>query len=905
MMEYVHPLPDASISQRQPSQYRPSDSPTTPTKDLSKQARLLQLRNAGFRGVSILPGVRNSPPSVVDTFLRPFNHENSPRSSERRILYGEDSPPNEVNILREIRNSTDRKCISSDFGVIFQDSTETGQADGEIERLWWGGENSNCSPSNRNGMPVISTLRERSENQMIPTPTLSSHCQRAIRDQKLNRVNTRSTSAEAAKYIEHLESQLTAANTKLDSFTTPAASQARSTKIRALTEQSRNLRREVSGWENNFVERVKGEIDQYAKIEAELRSRLQSLKNELQSKDVKMRGLEWELDIVRARLREAEGLQEINLNLEKRIDVLTSLLVLSPTKLDQPPASFSPSKADPLKRGHRPRSMVPAVPSSPGGVRLSLNTNIETSFGHYRHFDSASSISYFPSEISRSVAEDDREHSPEYAAGTQFDSSSRTSASFSSMPSTRPTSLQSDSSLGLQSPVALPLPVDLESQANSAMPQRKMRRFPSGSCTLKPLILPKTAVTASFPASAPLHTFLDLQLHDISGNPVDPLTAFLSRSDLSSPPSTPDASSRRRSATWTQHQTVKALEGKLRQAHEPYEQFSAHQPSPISEMNFDPDESKSSESSEPRRRPLSLYKELALSIARSPNLFQGGLIPAAEAEVDLEAVQDPQCESPSSPFMRQRSWTTNSELTPKQNKTCSHVDLAPSFMPSRPTATNNTLDILTRLISLISRAKQDPVLLARRLLYNAWTLGSARLGGIAWWLLGLGFRSHRQRGLLCAANEKAVEENPAVRLNWHHFSAPASRARTADFYLRDQVGGGEYKDTPVELSHLQTSSGSSTSGPTPNATFTMVLAPRHEPHLFPCDDCAEPSSHRTFRLWFHFSLAIVLAVGVAIKEGPGILLIGRTSPPNHVPPPQLEGQESLRSRTDDVNRQDL
>ena len=57
-------------------------------------------------------------------------------------------------------------------------------------------------------------------------------------------------------------------------------------------------------------------------------------------------------------------------------------------------------------------------------------------------------------------------------------------------------------------------------------------------------------------------------------------------------------------------------------------------------MNFDPDEIKSSETSEPRWQPLALDKELALALTQSPDSSQVGLIAAAEtdseAEVDLE-----------------------------------------------------------------------------------------------------------------------------------------------------------------------------------------------------------------------------------------------------------------------------
>ncbi len=67
------------------------------------------------------------------------------------------------------------------------------------------------------------------------------------------------------------------------------------------------------------MERVEEEFENYARNEAELRSRLEMLEDELESQDLEMKRLQLELDIVRPRLQEAEDTQEINLNLAKMI----------------------------------------------------------------------------------------------------------------------------------------------------------------------------------------------------------------------------------------------------------------------------------------------------------------------------------------------------------------------------------------------------------------------------------------------------------------------------------------------------------------------------------------------------------------------------------------------------------
>ena len=200
---------------------------------------------------------------------------------------------------------------------------------------------------------------------------------------------------------------------------------------------------------------------------------------------------------MRAKVKDAE---EVNLNLEKRIDLLTSLLVISP-----PGSILVPSS--PCKiRGHRSRCMLPKRPLSPGGIRLSLNTSVEGLLSDPKRVDSNSNILYSSAEMSEPIKEDERENLLKESTGTS--SSSRASASSGSIPtfSSRPTSIESASSVGLTSPKGLSGLV--ESQKLPAIHQRKMRRFPSSNCTLKPLALPKAATIPCYPSFSPaLHLF--------------------------------------------------------------------------------------------------------------------------------------------------------------------------------------------------------------------------------------------------------------------------------------------------------------------------------------------------------------------------------------------------------------
>ena len=842
--------------------------------------------------------------------MRPVNDENLLGISERRILYGEELPPSPVNILQEIHNSTRRKRPSPrpGCGSIFQDPPEIGHTGAQGGTSWYDEKSNNCSPSPSTMPTKKLKLGEGSGNERTPPP-LNSALAKQLKSQKTNRANLRSTSVESSKYIEHLESQLTAANAKLDSLLSPTRNKTRSTKVRALTVESRTLRQEVVDWEKNFAQRVKEEIDQRTELETGMRLRLQTLEDEMEIKDIRIKELEWELENIRIRVKEAEGLEEVNLNLEKRIDVLTSLLVVSPTKLELCSVTSSPCKVDPLKRRSRPRSMLPRPPSSPGGVRLSLNSNTESSFWNSRRFGSTSSISDSPGgTTSNLIAEGEREASEFLAETTRFGSSSSASESFRSGPSfsTKHTSIQSDSWLGGRSPGEFSLQEDPESQTKSAIRQRKMRRFPSGSCTLKPLILPKTAVTPSLPASAPVvQSHSDLNKRDTSGNSLDPTTAFLSRSDYSSPLSTPTLPTFQRSVSGTQQQALEALEGKFQHFSSFHETSMKHTATPLQETPLGLFSSRISERSKQRRaRPLSLEKELELANVLSPTQFEDGLIPATEAEAtpsESDLVQH-RTALPNNSLHTQNP-SAETDITPKPNKQSNYP---PTSVASTAIATPSSFGIFTRLTHLISRTKQNPIVLAQRLLHNAWTLGSSRLGGIGWWLLGLLLGPYGETRV-CAADGETVEDKPASEFNWQHFSAPASRARTAESYYYDQAG--EVYPDIYELSQRQPSSTVRATDSEERLEVPVMRSPecRSEPHLFPCDDCTEPSSRRTLRLWFHFSLTIVLAVGVAIKHGPGSLLIDTTS--RHFQGshrPQSEGQRhqsSFRLEPADTKKQ--
>ncbi|KAM0804351.1 hypothetical protein BDR22DRAFT_835718 [Usnea florida] len=906
---HAHPLPDGpNASSSQAIGFSQSSgaitSPSTlalqqENEILSHHTRRLQLRNAGFRG-AFFPTRRISPlfatssnPNPVESLSRQVSLENSSMSAEKRSMYGEELPPSPVNILQEIQRSTRKKRSSPrpGFGAIFQDNTQTQEVNGANERSWYQEGSRNCSPAASVATPINMTkLREVSGNQKTPPPPLSSPLTKQVKGRSVRRINPRSASAEASKYIEHLESQLASVNAKLDSLMSPNTNKLRSAKLRALTVDNRNLRLDLSAWEKQFAARVKEERDQLLTVETELKIRLRTLENDMEVKDARIAELEWTIESMRVKVGDAEGLEEANIGLEKRIETLTNLLGQSSNTLDMC-AATSPVRADPVKRTPRPKSMLPKIPSPSGVARLSLSTVSESAFWQPSNKGSTSSVVESPVDaVLDGIGQDSQ--SPIYDEGIQSPdcrSRSRISGSFRSAPSSasRPTSFRSSGSFG---PTPWGLPHLAEVDVRSANKQRKMRKFPSGSVSLRPLILPAATVVPSLPASAPIYPSIEATARrDISEMSLNPTTPFLSKHVDSSPVTTPDQAGRQCSTSWAQEQTLKALEGRFVDVD--LENLEDKEASPtIMQTN---EETRfgfrkvSSEDPKRRSRPRSLQKELEEAeieqaeqaqalVSHEP--FGDGLIPA---EMDARPEESPESspamigidlnpsKAPSSTALARRSRlpikSKESEDTPKREECTALPACASSppvkVVPSTTLTTRHAFGIFSRLTNLISHTKQDPFVLARRLLSNAWVQGSKRLGGMGWWLL--------------------VEPTTTQDFDWPHFTAEASRSRSAEYYLRDYGACHQNREPWLSPPYASVQPPPLLSNTLPPPT--PCPNPRNEPHLFPCDDCVEPSSRRTLRLWFQFSLAIVLAVGMAIKHGPASLLSELPDPDPRLP----------------------
>ena len=853
--------------------------------------RKLQLRNAGFRGPTI-PTRKVTPFTVRSTSNHePFtlshstSDENAPRTAERRTLYGEDLPPSPVSILQEISNTSWRKRQSPQPSIttIFQDSTATKETDELSITSWYHEACNNPSPSllENTGYRTMK-LQEISLNEKTAPITITKVPKQA-KERRKSCTRSRTSSFEATKYIEHLETELASINTKMDAITSPTRTKAQSTKLRALTKQTRTMREELSEWENKFDERVADEIFERSHLQKGLESRIEALEEDAEAKDIKIQELDKELEISRAKLKEMESLESTNQSLERRVDVLTELLAQSPTRANTRYTRYTSGNTEAASRTPRPKSLLlPSIPSSPISVRFSATyvADVGSWHGRQRASISTSSIAETPEhEILRpSKLELGSSSHSLYAASSVANISHIDNVISSQSPSrSRPISMISDSS---NSSWDHPTSASAFEDSKSIDRPRKMRRFPSGSCSLKPLILPvTTVVTQSLPASAPVYSDYSTPFHDFSDASIDPTTAFVSKPSENSPFMTPTQPARRQSTSWAQNRVLDTLEDKSSCAVEMMYQTRLDIESSTcgrQEASLIIDDCAESLVPKPKRRSL----QMELEQARNDEIMNDTASPAdtkamLESDMTIKRLVSsaplfdvPILLSGGNPIterdgLKQRTSAIHSPIQPVIVRS-----LVPS--PANPSTasvvnTASTFGIFSRLTSLMSAMRRDPLTIARKILVNAWTVGSSRLGGLGWWLIGLIHRSGQRRNDGTADTDIVEEEVPKDVRRKAQLTEDG-KARKLNPYGRSM----DFSASSCACSQHQKAD--DPSGMSNDAISPPLTLLRSTETIHACKDCVEPSSRRSLRLWLRFSLAIVLAVGVAVKDGPGILL---------------------------------
>ena len=644
-------------------------------------------------------------------------------------------------------------------------------------------------------------LNTRKASQIPTTPARSPSGQTKRRPKS----HSSQASSEQIEYIEHLESELSSLHAKIDALNSPTALRVQSMRVRGLKTQVRLLEYEVAQWERKAEEMVADEVHHRRMIEVGLQIKMRKLEEEGKLKDLKLKESERELEVASVKMKAVRSLEFTNRSLERRIDVLTELLAHSPTRLEFQAigsSSLLERQNSIIQRSPRTRSVISRTLSSPSESkrRVACASEIGPSACLAEHpHDEA----FSPIKDGKFVTTE-RDHTRSNASNSsQSEPDDQTSFQSSS---TRPTSMNSSSSC------------NPEDESGSVTRSRKMRRFASGSCSLKPLVLPTAAVLPCLPTSAPVPERRPEKRHtlppELTLTSLDPTPAFSLRDGRISQLSTPVQMSRRRSVSLAQKQALDALEGRsllglgCKDIHigTPQESPDNHPPSATLE-NTKTFRDETLSPLNVRRRSLQEELEEIHEFFGSPDV--------TEKSPRSETSDDNGCSSLGvpTPCRSESSLAVN-------DATLAHVSTSLSI---------GKFDTLTRLVYA---AKRDPWALGRRIIQNTWKRASSKLAGLTWWLLGVLFGSHGWKRIQ-KANPKIDEEEIARKVCCHYAVAPTNRV----------VAFGHRRISPVHV------------GAYPN----------------------QSASRQSLRLWLRFSLAIVLAVGIAIKEGPGRLMADDSS----------------------------
>ncbi|EEP76956.1 predicted protein [Uncinocarpus reesii 1704] len=823
-------------SQRSSSFLTPNRSPcTSPTlrsfdSPFSRQNRRLQLRNAGFRG-GLLPAHRPiSPQFAVQKSLAGLRERDEDKENcsveNGRLVIGSDEIEADVSqrkstrVLREIQISNQRRKPQPArpfVSTLFQelDKDDTIAADASHLRF-------------DNSRPKTPLLEPFSPEATMRPNNLSPFTDRLPStgfDRQKRPTSTRIVSRGTSRYIEHLETQLAASLSRTDSGDSPTANN-HASKYKALSTEHKLLKQELSEWEDRFEDRLKEEMAVMIDRESQLRSKLRLLEREVETKDNKIKELQWEAEMDHQRLRSLEAVNSTNRSLEKRVDVLTGLLAQSPAKSEQGcrtniGSEFISPDDDPIRRTPRPRSMFSRIPLSP--IRRPLFQPLMMPESDPQDTDGGPDAPSEIPDLDINYIETATYRRPMSELGS-LDSGLGDSCS---MASTRLYNSQRSSTISqLSSPslwgTAFPLPLDLPRR------HRRMRRFPSGSCTLKPFILPATSSLLS--PSTPSY-------------PAD-------NNDYATHSRTYSANEWHSPSNFVQfhEDTLNALEGNNNQYQSFEEAISGHELSDPAEVPygggpfdeeyedgcfpnghlhpsgfFETPTRHSRPDPEPSKR-LSYHGVTndSYSPAAMTVVVHGGSYRKNKRDLVPGGIQS----SETSPLESRQFSSAKSQAGPSPENTFGDSHWFRDIM-------------------------RGSIVLAKRILFNSWHSNWKKIGKLPWWVLGLILGQQR-------------------RNEWFRRSLGEQAAWSPQYHWSTESTG------PGNLGHA------GPNGTVRNYARTRLsiqeLRKRSKSSSSDSRDCEQPANisstslPHSFRLWAKFSLAIALAIGLAVKDGPASIM---------------------------------
>ena len=788
---------------RQNADYEPDENENGQPRPLSgpgasRQARKLQLRNAGFRGAAV-PTRKVTPKSMYSsnwssTSGRPGSSdaENVSPSGwkQRTTSHGRRKSGG---ILQEIGNSTvtrpkkSRPRMSSSKLFSNDDSGDNAAYEG--------------APSSP--PPPKTTIRTRSVKSRQPKV---SHRRRSV-------------SAEMSKYIEHLETELAATQSQLSAIASPTVTREYNSKMRTLNVESKHLQDELAEWETKYELRVQEEVDKHYTIESSLRNRIRDLEQDVDDTKSRVQELEIQLNSTSESL---EAVEAANVNLEKRIEIMSELLAASPTKIDL--HAQTPGRA---QKHIRPKSMLPRFPTassligSPERQPRTQPASPLLSFAHQSpNLPESPSHGSFPLELHSDYTS---EAESVFSEASITGDSMTSVENFEGRPSFNPWNMQLPSN-------------------SRTRPMRRMRRFGAGSVGPKPLILPSTSQCDHLPPSSapPLERSETTPLFSL------PRTRLEQYGD-------PFSGRRRASTIATELSIARIIASPI--ATEEIQGFNEDTlmtlSSPLSSNSRDITQRLSSFGSGPG---CNLMDELT---AIQSNEWTESTEPASDVQEELQDGQVEESSESISLDIAERgdaygdaigyddlSTNPESRITSK-----STITAIPTHQRSRSRSVNipvtgTSISALDRLRILFGDLWRSPIALARHFIQAA----QARMRiprpllNVQWWLVGvlLGPMARRRmlsRGECC----EDLEEQP-LQLE----DTPCKSG------VDEELAYGTMYQTPTrspasKSSRLRRRTGSKTR-------------------------CPHRRSKHSPLLWIKFSITLAFAIGAAFKDGPGSLL---------------------------------
>ncbi|KAB8343000.1 hypothetical protein FH972_022594 [Carpinus fangiana] len=682
-----HPADDDLLASAQPGNAL-SQSPASDAK-----SRKLRLRKARFQARQLPPSAystSSSPPSSSSLVDNPHIESQTPVAQLSSSVSGS---PHSIQILSN--SSLRRKKVQSREAVPGAPLPGPAAAD----ETWLVSQADHDNPSSRrSSIPV-----------KISRPTGAARASYGSR---------RSVSGGESKYIEHLESQLAAMQTQLQSLTSPSSTRTQSAKLRAINAESIILRQDVADWEQKFNDRLQEQMEQNDLVTASLRGHIRALECIVEESQARTKELVVECEL---KSKSLDAVESANYELERRVEFLSELLATSPNRVD-----LHGSDID--SRSMRTRSIPPPRLFSPDrSKRLSIHTNgLPGMTNPERRRDShASEASSLDQAISTSsdgvVSRGRREESDEPESPTLIESSMSAPRRFSWIKSKGP------------------------ENNTGPRPARKMRRFYTGAMGPRTLILPVT--THASPVSASAHS------------PTTPCPPrghrpnIHSLSELRIPTMTPNSIEshqlHRRSATWDDEDTSIRFGRRFSTAPQPVS-------APPSAASYHPERSHHRESGESLGHRVkfsdqpdgrSLFDELGQ--LQSDNSSDFGSPPPEVAVKHQGSPEDSSlCSSPTNPLPHKFAESPGSKqvtLYAKSPHSRSFVTGSSSIaaLVRRPGG------VLAILSTLFSRSLSVYTANARNLMNTAWlnTTLSRPVVEFRWWLIRILVGGLRRKGL--------------------------------------------------------------------------------------------------------------------------------------------------------------